>query len=179
MSKRRDGTLPGGECSPRRAPDALVRIAYTVRPLNGRPFKPVVRPTFSKSVRARVFACARVALRVCDEFIRCLIRRLSYLKYYFKSKDPFQGTRVRLHAWGISSSIGECFGCLFGVHSRCLYGFMRCKIEPCISSIVCSMYVLVNYSNCPVSWCKPVGRAGVRTLNPCLMVRKDTNSKSK
>lgn len=187
---RREAGLPQGRGAPRsrRAPDAYVRSAYTVRPLNGRPVKREMRLTFSKFARARAIACARVALRVCDEFIRCLTRRPSYLKYYFKSKDPFKRTRVRLHAWSgaCSPTLGEprfspvrrrCRTC--GMHLRCLYGFMRCKVIPCISSIVCSRYMLVNYSNCPVSWCIPVGRAGVRTLNPCLMVRKDTNSKSK
>lgn len=175
----RKGSVPGARLFCR-------RISHEVcAPMNGRAFA-YVRKQLSKSACARVFRVRARRFASVRRHITFANAKSFVLKVLLQVEGHFvENTQIR-RAPGTCSHFGECsvrvlcVGMCAVLWCACavLYGFMKCK-SLCISSLICVSYLENNFSNCPVSWRKPVGVAEVRTLNPCHMVRKDTNSKSK
>lgn len=187
VPKRRNapGALPGKGSAPdaRYVRPRFLHLHYA--PLNGRAFA-IVRQPLSMFARARVFRVrARRIESVRRPFTFANAMNLLF-EVLLQVEVPLLGNVRTLRASGACSPAGECprrarsIGILAFVCCACavLYGFMKCKAD-CISSLICVSYLEKNFSNCTVSWRKPVGVAAVRTNDSCPMVRKDTNSKSR
>lgn len=187
VPEKRDahGTLPRKGS----VPDARLfcrRFLHEVcAPLNGRAFA-YVRKQLSKSACARVFRVRARRFVSVRRTITFANAKSFLLEVLLQVEGHFVENTQNRRASGTCSPTGECsmrvpfVGMCTVLWCACavLYGFMKCK-SLCISSLICVSYLENNFSNCPVSWRKPVGLAGVRTQYPCHTVRKDTNSKSK
>lgn len=130
--------------------------------LNARPHKRVnVRKPFIVRVRAR-FACARDTMKVCLQITFACVIPLAVSLLLFKV--TFEERTCAL------------LRCSEPGREKRMACTMICRVKMC-DTLTCRKFGEL-FTNCPLSLVKPRRLCRSRTLEPCLMVRSDTNLKS-